>query len=159
MTAPHGQVGVAGGILVIGALILGGSFFLPTGGGYAQVGPGVVPRVVGIGLIIIGAFLLREAFTGGFRGVDEEAEAKLPMDWPAFAWVSAGIIGYGLLVEPAGFVIASTLLFVLVARGFNSRRWLLNAVTGLVLAIVVFAIFNYGLGLTLPAGVIAPLLK
>ena len=150
---------VAGGVLAIGALILGGSFYLPTGGGYAQVGPGVVPRVVGVGLMLLGVILLREAFGGGFSGVDEEAEAKLPMDWVAFAWVSAGIIGYGLLVEPAGFVIASTLLFVLVARGFNSRRWLLNAVTGLVLAIIVFAIFNYGLGLTLPAGVIAPLLK
>ena len=159
MRAPHGQVAVAGGVLVIGILILGGSFYLPTGGGYAQVGPGVVPRVVSVGLIILGALLLREAFTGGFRGVDEEAEAKLPMDWVAFGWVSAGIIGYGLLVEPAGFIIASTILFVLVARGFNSRRWLLNAVTGLVLAILVFAIFNYGLGLTLPAGVIAPLLK
>jgi putative tricarboxylic transport membrane protein len=157
--APHGQVGVASGVLVLGVLILAGSFFLPTGGGYAQVGPGVVPRVVGIALVVIGAFLLREAFSGGFSGVDEEAEARLPMDWPAFAWVSAGIIGYGLLVESAGFVIASTLLFVLVARGFNSRRWLLNAVTGLLLAIVVFAIFNYGLGLTLPAGVLAPLLK
>ena len=150
---------VAGGVLAIGLAVLGGSFYLPTGGGYAQVGPGVVPRIVSIGLIALGIFLLREAFTGGFRGVDEEAEAKLPMDWVAFAWVSAGIIGYGLLVEPAGFVIASTLLFVLVARGFSSRRWLLNAVTGLVLAIIVFAIFNYGLGLTLPAGVIAPLLK
>jgi putative tricarboxylic transport membrane protein len=159
MRAPHGQVAVAVGELAIGLAILGGSFSLPTGGGYAQVGPGVVPRVVGIGLIILGGFLMREAFTGGFDGVDEEAEARLPMDWLAFAWVSAGIVGYGLLVEHAGFIIASTLLFVLVARGFNSRRWLVNAVTGLVLAIVVFAIFNYGLGLTLPAGVIAPLLK
>src|SRR5689334_13096760 len=159
MRAPYGQVAVAGGVLAIGLAILAGSFYLPTGGGYAQVGPGVVPRIVGIGLIVLAAFLLREAFTGGFRGVDEEAEAKLPMDWVAFAWVSAGIIGYGLLVEHAGFVIASTLLFVLVARGFNSRRWILNVVTGLVLAIIVFVIFNYGLGLTLPAGVIAPLLK
>jgi len=157
--AHRGQVAVAGGVLAIGALILGGSFYLPTGGGYAQVGPGVVPRVVGIGLMLLGVVLLREAFGGGFSGVDEEAEAKLPMDWVAFAWVSAGIIGYGLLVERAGFVIASTLLFALVARGFNSRRWLSNAVMGLVLAIIVFAIFNYGLGLTLPAGVIAPLLK
>jgi putative tricarboxylic transport membrane protein len=152
-------VAVAGGVLAIGLAILAGSFYLPTGGGYAQVGPGVVPRIVGIGLVFLGGILLREAFTGGFEGVDEAAEAKLPMDWPAFAWVSAGIIGYGLLVEPAGFIIASTLLFVLVARGFDSRRWLLNVATGLVLAIVVFAIFNYGLGLTLPAGVIAPLLK
>jgi len=157
--APAGQVAVAAGVTLLGVLILWGSFYLPTGGGYAQVGPGVVPRVVGVGVMLLGVILLREAFGGGFSGVDEEAEAKLPMDWVAFAWVSAGIIGYGLLVEPAGFVIASTLLFVLVARGFNSRRWLLNAVTGLVLAIIVFAIFNYGLGLTLPAGVIAPLLK
>jgi putative tricarboxylic transport membrane protein len=159
MRAPAGQVALAAGVGVIGALILGGSFFLPTGGGYAQVGPGVVPRVVGTILVIIGGFLLREAFTGGFRGVDEEAEEKLPMDWPAFAWVSGGIIAYGLLVEGAGFIIASTTLFVMVARGFNSRRWVLNAVTGLVLAIVVFVMFNYGLGLTLPAGVLAPLLK
>jgi putative tricarboxylic transport membrane protein len=159
MRSPAGQVAVAAGVAAIGALILGGSFFLPTGGGYAQVGPGVVPRVVGTILVLVGGFLLREAFTGGFPGVDEEAEAKLPMDWVAFAWVSGGIIAYGLLVEAAGFIIASTVLFVMVARGFNSRRWLLNAVTGIVLAVVVFVTFNYGLGLTLPAGVLAPLLK
>ena len=159
MRAPAGQLAVAGGFLALGACVFGGSFFLPTGGGYAQVGPGVVPRIVGFVIMVLGAFLLREALTGGFRGVDEEAEAKLPMDWVAFAWVSGGIIAYGLLVEMAGFIIASTILFVMVARGFNSRRWLLNAITGVVLAIVVFVIFNYGLGLTLPAGVLAPLLK
>jgi putative tricarboxylic transport membrane protein len=159
MRAPQGQVLLAGGVLALGAFFLGGSFFLPTGGGYAQVGPGVVPRIVGIVLILVGGFLMREAFTGGFRGVDEEAEAKLPMDWPAFAWVSGGIVAYGLLVERAGFVVASTILFVMVARGFNSRRWMLNFMTGVILAAIVFAIFNYGLGLTLPAGVLAPLLK
>jgi putative tricarboxylic transport membrane protein len=58
----------------------------------------------------------------------------------------------------AGFILASTLLFMLVARGFNSRRWLLNAITGVVLAVLIFAIFNYGLGLTLPAGVLKGLI-
>ena len=158
MRAPAGQVAVAAGVLAIGACVLGGSFFLPTGGGYAQVGPGVVPRIVGIGIVAIGIFLLAEAWRGGFRGVDEEAEAKLPMDWPAFAWVSGGILAYGLLIEHLGFIIASTALFVMVARGFSSRRWVLNAVTGLVLAAAVFATFNYGLGLTLPAGVLKPIL-
>jgi putative tricarboxylic transport membrane protein len=151
-------VGVAAGVTVIGALVLWGSFYLPTGGGYAQVGPGVVPRIVGTLTLFLGALLLREAFTGGFRGVDEEAEIHLPMDWIAFAWVSGGIIGYGLLIELAGFILASTVLFVLVARGFSSRRWLLNAVTGVILAVLVYAIFNYGLGLTLPAGVLKGLL-
>ena len=158
MKAPAGQVAVAAGVTLIGALILWGSFYLPTGGGYAQVGPGVVPRGVGALIILIGIFLLREAFTGGFRGVDEEAEVHLPMDWPSFAWVSGGIILYGLVIEHAGFVLSSTLLYIAVARGFHSRRWLLNTVTGLILAALVFAIFNYGLGLTLPVGVLGKIL-
>jgi putative tricarboxylic transport membrane protein len=151
--APAGQLAVAAGVTLLGVLILWGSFYLPTGGGYAQVGPGVVPRGVGILTIVLGALLLREAFTGGFRGVDEEAEVHLPMDWFSFAWVSGGIIAYGLVIEHLGFIVSSTILFVMVARGFNSRRWLLNAATGLALAAVVFAIFNYGLGLTLPSGI------
>jgi putative tricarboxylic transport membrane protein len=156
--APAGQVAVSFGVLALGAGILLGSFNLPTGGGYAQVGPGVVPRIVGIVLLILGAALVREAFTGGFRGVDEEAEVHLPMDWRAFAWVTGGIFAYGALVEKLGFVPSSVLLFVAVARSFGSRRWALNAVVGLLLAAFIFAVFNYGLGLTLPPGVLKPLL-
>ena len=154
MKAPAGQAALAAGFTVLGALVLWGAFYLPTGGGYAQVGPGMAPRAVGGVMLVIGAFLLREVFTGGLRGVDEEAEARLPIDWIAFAWVSGGIIAYGVLIEHLGFIFSSTILFVMVARGFNSRRWLLNVVTGAVLAVAVFAIFNYGLGLTLPAGIL-----
>ena len=154
MRVPAGQLAVAAGVAAIGALMLWGSFHLPTGGGYAQVGPGVVPRVVGVGLLVAGAFLLWEAFSGGFRQVDEAAERALPMDWRAFAWISAGILLYGVLIDKAGFLIASVVLFVAVARGFGSRRWALNAFSALVLAGVVYAIFNYGLGLQLPPGVL-----
>jgi putative tricarboxylic transport membrane protein len=145
-------------VLALGGAVFGGSFDLPTGGGYAQVGPGVVPRIVGIGILLLGAMLVREAFTGGFRGVDEEAEARLPIDWASFAWVTAGIVAYGLLVERLGFIIASTVLFVLVARSFASRRWALNAIVGIVLASAIFAVFTYGLGLMLPAGPLKSLL-
>ena len=158
MRAPAGQAALAAGFTVLGALVLWGSFYLPTGGGYAQVGPGVVPRAVGVVMLVVGGFLLREVFTGGFRGVDEEAEVHLPMDWIAFAWVSGGIIAYGVLIEYLGFIFSSMILFVMVARGFNSRRWTLNVVTGVVLASIVYAIFNYGLGLTLPAGILRGIL-
>ena len=96
---PKGQIALSAGILALGACVLAGAWELPAGGGYAQVGPGVVPRIVGAVLLLLGAMLLREALTGGFRGVDEEAEVHLPMDWGAFAWVSGGIVAYGLLVE------------------------------------------------------------
>ena len=155
---PKGQIAVSVGVLALGALVLAGAWELPAGGGYAQVGPGVVPRIVGGVLLLLGAMLLREALTGGYRGVDEEAEVHLPMDWKSFGWVSAGIIVYGLLVERAGFLIASTLLFVAVARGFASRRWVLNACVGLAIASFIFAVFNYGLGLQLPPGVLRGIL-
>lgn len=158
MPAPPGQLAVSAGVLALGAGILWGSFYLPTGGGYATVGPGVVPRFVGVGLIALGVLLLREALTGGLRGVDEAAEEKLPLDWAAFAWISAGIVAYGLLVERLGFILASVALYVLVARSFRSRRWALDVVVGLLLAVFIFATFNYGLGLNLPAGVLEPLL-
>lgn len=158
MRGPRAQLAVAVGATAIGVAVLWGSFYLPTGGGYAQVGPGVVPRIVGAVMMLLGVALIREALTGGFRGVDEEAELKLPMDWPAFAWVTGGIFAYGLLVERLGFIIASVALFTLVARSFGSRRWVQNGVVGLLLASGIFAIFNYGLGLMLPAGILAPIL-
>ena len=158
MKAPAGQLAVAAGVAALGAVVLWGSFHLPTGGGYAQVGPGVVPRIVGVGLLLVGALLVREALAGGFRGLDEAEERRLGMDWAAFAWITAGIIAYGLAIVRAGFVLSSIALFVLVARGFGSRRWLMNTVIGALLASAIFALFNSGLGLTLPAGVLAPLL-
>ena len=158
MGARAGQVAVAAGVVALGGLMLLGSYHLPTGGGYAQVGPGVVPRIVGVGLLALGALLVREALADGFSGLDEEGERRLGMDWAAFAWITAGIIAYGLASVRAGFVLSSVVLFVLVARGFGSRRWLMNTVIGALLAAAVFALFNYGLGLTLPAGVLAPLL-
>lgn len=155
---PKGQIAVSAGVLALGAVVLAGAWELPAGGGYAQVGPGVVPRIVGGLLLLLGALLLREALTGGFRGVDEEAEVHLPMDWKAFGWLGGGIVLYGLLVERAGFLIASTLLFIAVARGFTSRRWLSNALVGLAVSAFIFAVFNYGLGLQLPAGILKGLL-
>jgi len=156
--APGGQLAVAAGVVAIGAFVLGGSFYLPTGGGYAQVGPGVVPRIVGALLIVAGILLVREALTGGFRGVDEAAETHLPMHWGYFAWASGGIVAYGLVIEHLGFILSSTILFVMVARAFQSRRWALNVATGFVLAAAIYAIFRYGLGLMLPAGIFRGLL-
>ena len=158
MRAPAGQLALAAGYLALGAGVAYGSFYLPTGGGYAQVGPGVVPRIVGFGMLALGALLLREAFTGGFRGVDEAEERARGMDWAAFAWISLGILAYGFLIERLGFILSSVLLFASVARGFGSRRWALNVVVGALLAAAIFALFNYGLGLALPAGVLKPLL-
>jgi putative tricarboxylic transport membrane protein len=58
------------------------------------------------------------------------------------------------LIVPAGFVIAGTLLFVLAARGFDSRAWVRNAIIGFVISSATYTFFNYGLGLGLPKGIL-----
>ena len=86
--------------------------------------------------------------------MDESEAAASPTDWRAIAWISAAIIANGILMVPVGFVLSGTLLFVLAARGFGNKAWLKNAMIGLVIAVVTYAFFNYGLGLGLPRGIL-----
>ena len=153
-----GQLALSLGVAAIGLFFLLGSFSIPDAAGYSTVGPAIMPRVVGIGLLIAAAFLCYEVFRGGFRNHDEAAERALKTDWAALAWISAGLILYGLLIEKAGFIIASIVLFLCIARGFNSRRWASNALIGLVLAALIFSMFTYGLGLNLPKGIFSGIL-
>ena len=55
-------------------------------------------------------------------------------------------------------MIASAVLFVCVAFGFGSRRYLRDVVIAIVLAIVTYVGFTRGLGLQLPAGILAGIL-
>lgn len=156
---PLGQLWLSIGVLVLGAAFFAGSFLIADAGGYSTVGPALVPRVVGGVLVLLGAFLIYEVvWLKGFRKHDEEAERALPMDWRAFAWLSGGIILYGITIEHAGFILASTLLYVFTAAGFGNRRWAFNSVIALILAIGIFALFTYGLGLNLPKGLLSGVL-
>ena len=56
------------------------------------------------------------------------------------------------LIGTAGFVIAGTILFACVARGFGSRRTARDAALGVVLALAIYLFFVRFLNVGLPAG-------
>jgi putative tricarboxylic transport membrane protein len=151
-----GQIILSLGVFALGVALAVGTSQFPESTGYAKVGPRLMPTIVAGGLIVLSLLLLKEAFFGGFKGVDEAeaAATTTATDWRAFLWITAGIILDGILIVPAGFVIAGTLLFVLSARGFESRAWIRNAIIGFVIAALTYAFFNYGLGLGLPKGIL-----
>ena len=153
-TKHAGQVLLSIGVVLVGTALAYGTSQLPEASGYAKVGPRLMSAIVSGGLLLLGLLLLKESLTGGFRGVDETEHLDTPTNWPAFCWISVGLILNGLLIVPAGFVIAGTLLFVLAARGFDSRAYARNAFIGLVIAGITYAFFTYGLGLGLPAGIL-----
>jgi len=149
-----GQVLLSIGVVLLGTALAYGTWLLPEATGYAKVGPRLMSAIVSGGLIVLGFLLLKESLTGGFRDVDESEPVETPTHWPAFAWISGGLLLNGVLIVPAGFVIAGTLLFVLAARGFGSAAYLKNGIFGFVIAAITYAFFTYGLGLGLPAGIL-----
>ncbi len=129
---------------------------------YAKVGPRAIPYLIGAGLVLIGLWLLVEALRGGGAVAastdSEDADPALPTDWRTVGLLAAALLAYLLLIEPAGFVLASTVLFAGAASAMGSRRPLRDLAFGLALAVALYLGFTRGLGLDLPAGVLAGVL-
>lgn len=127
---------------------------------YAKVGPRLFPGIVAAGLILIGVLLAWQALRGGGQEPAEAIpeEPQGPIQWRAFGLVSAGLLAQILLIDRLGFVIASSILFWLVALGFGSRRPLRDAAVAVILSVVVFLGFTRGLDLSLPPGILEGLL-
>jgi len=143
------QIGIACFVLAVAAVFGIGAAGLPAETGYSGIGPRFAPSIVGALLAIVGALLLVQALTGGFRGF-ADALAALSPDVRGALWVSAGVLLNAVLITRIGFVLAATVLFVCVARGFGSRRALRDAVIGFLLVLPVFWLFARVLDVNLP---------
>ncbi len=148
-------------VLGLGAFALFTAWRLPSAGGYSGIGPNATPIAVAGGLTVLGVWLLIEALTGGWRAraSDDPAErGEHAFHTPAFVWVTAGLFAQMALMHTAGFVLAASVLFACVARGFGSARPVRDVAIGLVLGLAVFLFFVKFLNVGLPAGVLAPVL-
>jgi len=159
--AARAQLVLSLAVLAIGIGAAAIAFSLPETSGYARVGPNFMPKVVSSGLVLLGAWLLAEHFTGGWReAVDDDPAARgdHPFAAAAFLWVSGGLFLQMALIHTGGFVVAAMALYACVARGFGSARPLRDLAIGLVLGLCVFLFFVRFLNVNLPAGWLHPLL-
>ncbi len=150
------QVAVASGVLLLGLVVLWQTFQIPVSPLYSRIGPKVVPFAVAFGLIALGIALAVQSVTG--RWTDEEELQDEPIDWPSLGWLGLGLLLNLILIGTLGFVIASTLMFVCVARAFGSRRPLFDAGIGVIVALVAFLGFDKILGINIGAGVLEGIL-
>lgn len=125
----------------------------------------VFPAIVAIGLLAIGiGLVIQRLRSGSDSGAEQQNSAggrgfsHAPGNLRAASFVGAGAILNLLLVERAGFVVASSILFWCAARGFGSRRPLRDVVVAIALAVTAYLVFTRGLSLALPAGVVGKLL-
>ena len=112
---------------------------------YEPIGPRVFPLVIAAIMALCG---LRLVLQGGGQTEANPPGANLRI--VAFFLV---LVGYALIFEPAGFIIATTLMSALVGRLFGGR-WLQSVLGGLALGIALYFLFDRVLDVVLPAGLL-----
>lgn len=144
------QLVISAAVIALGLFTFYQTQLIKADGGYSTLGPRFSPLLVAGALLLIGVLLLRQALTGGWRNM-EAATPPEPFFAPAFGWIVGGLAINMVVIGFVGFTLASAVLFVMVTRGFGSRRLVRDGVIGLGLAAIVFVVFTRVLGLALPA--------
>ena len=138
------------GLLAIGAGYLAAAFLISEPeGGYAAVGARVFPIGIGLGLVAVAVHV---AFRAGGAGKAPAQDAFPAPDWRAAAPSALLFPAYIVLIEPLGYVAATTAFIAFESRLLGSRRWVRDLLAALVVAVSVYALFGLLLGLRLPAG-------
>jgi putative tricarboxylic transport membrane protein len=152
------EVFIGVGVLALAAFLAWGATGISSDAGYAGVGPNFLPWVVSAALAACGAWLLWEARTGGYRDREPPSGAERG-DWPAFVWVSAGVLANAALITTLGFILSCALCYALAVRGLrvaegksggDLRQTLKDAMVGLLIAAPVYWLFTKILAVNLP---------
>jgi len=155
--AKYAELAVALAVVVLGVVILVDTQDIRVPKAFSSVGPRVVPTIVGWGLVVIGAWYAIEVFFGRTTaptGDSEDADPTLPADWGVLGMLAVVLVAYAALIRPAGFVLASTVLFAGAAFAMGSRMVLRDIAFGIVIAAAAYYAFTEWLGIRLPEGIL-----
>lgn len=146
--AARGEIALALGLLCVSGIVLWQTLEIPVSPIYARVGPTIIPMMTGVGLGCLSFALLVSALRGGWQ-TDEEKEYT--PDTLALRWLAAGMLANIVLIGPAGFTVASVVMFTMVARAFGSTQILRDASYGFAFSLIAFG-FARALGINIGAG-------
>lgn len=143
-------------VIAFGVYLLYGAGQIRLLPSYARIGPRFFPYLTGAASLVCGALLLVAALRGqrGVPDVSEDVDLARRDNLRPVIVIAAALIVGTLAMERAGFVAASTIIFLGVALAFGSRRLLRDAAAGLLLSLAAYLAFTRLLDLTLPAGIL-----
>ena len=150
------KVDRAGIAIAIGLLVLAGVIWWDMttlqGATTYGIGPQAMPMVVTAGLVLLAVGNLISAI----RGELPERESADPR---AVLLILGGFVALiALIAFGGGFILATAILFTTTSAAFGRKALFQDFAIGLVLAVVIFLIFDKLLTLSLPAGPLERLL-
>jgi putative tricarboxylic transport membrane protein len=144
------------GLLALGVVALLATFAIPAGrDGWAMTGARFFPLLVSFGLIVCAlAQLLRATLLPDAELGRHAAQEAAETEWRTPAIVAAALVGYVLVLEPFGYIVATALFFPVAAWALGSTRHLRDAISGVVFSVLVDLLFTQMLAVPLPIGIV-----
>lgn len=155
-----GELAFAGSLLLLDVIVLIDTKNMVVPPGSGSVGPQVFPTIIGIFIMAVALFLIVDILRGNYGQPEgtEFGEIESKTDFKTLGMVSASILTYPFLIERAGFVIASTVVFLGVGFAYGARQLIKNLIISLTFALIVYVTFTKGLSVELPAGLLKGIL-
>jgi hypothetical protein len=110
-----------------------------------RMGPAFFPTMLGILLTVLGVIV-------GIKGLAGETnQGKVEkFHFDALGWVLGAVVLFGLLLRPAGLIVALLVLIGVSAFGSHDFKWKEAVLLSIGLVLLVLAVFIWGLKLTIP---------
>ncbi len=144
-----GDVGVGLAVIGIAGVCARETNAIPSNAIYAQVGPKVIPWIATGMLAVLGVLLTLEGLRGGWQHEEQGA-----LNSRGIGILLLGLFLNVVLISTAGFIIASTVLFLATALAFGSSNIARDGAIGLALAVIAYVGFDRVLGYKIGSGII-----
>jgi putative tricarboxylic transport membrane protein len=151
-----GELAFASSLLVLGVIVLFDTknMLVPPASG--TIGPQIFPYLVSGFVILVSIGIMIQIFLGNLGQPEgtEFGDTIDKTDFKSLLLVAASMATYPLLIERAGFIVASSVAFFGVSFAFGARNVLKNLAISIVFSAIVYFSFTRGLNVNLPSGIL-----
>jgi putative tricarboxylic transport membrane protein len=154
-----GELAFAGSLLILGVIVVfdTANMLVPPASG--TVGPQVFPYLVSGFLILVSIGIIVQVLRGNLGQPDgtEFGDTIEKTDFKTLLVVAGSMATYPLLIERAGFIVATTVVFFGVSFAFGAKNLVKNLIISVIFSAIVYFGFTRGLNVNLPSGILGGL--
>jgi putative tricarboxylic transport membrane protein len=123
------------------------------------VGPQVFPYLVSGFLILVSIGIIVQVLRGNLGQPEgtEFGDTIEKTDFKTLLVVAGSMATYPLLIERAGFIVATTVVFFGVSFAFGAKNIVKNLMISVIFSAIVYFSFTRGLNVNLPSGILGGL--
>ncbi len=111
-------------------------------------GPGFLPRIVGIGLLVLTGVYLWQTL----RNSEDSQPASGSVNLKSVLGLAAALLVYPVLLWYSNFILATFTVVYIMLSVLKFKGWVWDALIAMSLVVISFAVFAMGLGVSLRCG-------